>query len=150
MSLNQRLSALRTNPLFAAISESRLKVVALSGDVQRLPPGETLFHRGDEGDAAYLVLSGAVLVTIPTPQGDMTVARLGEGQLFGELAVLCDMPRTSGILADAETQILRLGAQELKTLVAEFPELAMELIRNLAKRLESTSLELAAARAALK
>jgi CRP-like cAMP-binding protein len=141
------MTALRANPLFRGIGESRLKVVALSGEIQRLPAGETLFERGDEGDAAYLVLSGAVIVTIPTDSGVMTVARLEEGQLFGELAVLCDMPRTGGIVAEDEASILRLGAAEFKTLVAEFPELAMRLIRNLATRLERTSLELADARA---
>lgn len=147
MNMAQVLARLRGNPLFQGIGEARLKVVALSGQAQRLVADEVLFNRGDEGDAAYLVLEGAVLVTIPTDAGEQVVARLTEGQLFGEIAVLCDRPRTSGIRADGETLILRLGAQELKTLIAEFPELAMELIRSLATRLESTSMDLAAARA---
>lgn len=142
------VDVLRRNALFRRIGEDRLRIVALTGEVLRLRDGETLFRRGDEGDAAYVVLGGAAQVRIPFGDAEQTVARLGVGELFGEIAVLCDRPRTGGIVAEGATTLLRLGGRELRALLAEFPELSLELIRSLADRLEATSLKLAEARSA--
>ena len=139
---------LRRNPLFRRIGDDRLRIVALTGEVSRLRDAETLFRRGEEGDAAYVVLTGAVLVRIPIAGRDQTVARLGVGELFGEIAVLCDRPRTTAIVAEGETALLRLGGREVRALLAAFPELSLELIRSLADRLEATSMKLAEARSA--
>lgn len=142
------VETLRRNALFRRVGEDRLRIVALTGETLRLRDGEVLFRRGDEGDAAYVVIRGAVQVRIAAGGAEQTVARLGAGELFGEIAVLCDRPRTGGIVAEGETALLRLGGRELRALLAEFPELSLELIRSLADRLEATSLKLAEARSA--
>jgi CRP-like cAMP-binding protein len=142
------LAILRRNPLFRPIRDDRLRFVVLSAAEQKLADGETLFQRGEEGDAAYVVLSGAVAPRITVDGREFSIARLGPGELFGEVAVLCDRPRTAAIVAEGDATILRLGAQELRDLLTEFPDLALELIRSLAARLERTSLDLVAARAA--
>ena len=147
MTMTDIIATLRRNPIFRQIREDRLRVVVLSGAEQHLDPGETLFDRGDEGDAAYVVLSGAVRPSITVDGRDIWLAQLGPGELFGEVAVLCNRPRTASIIADGDTQILRIEAADLRALLAEFPDLSMELIRSLAGRLERTSSDLAAARA---
>ena len=148
MTMAEIIEVLRRNRLFRRLSNERLRMVALSAAEQRLAPGEMLFDRGEEGDAAYVVLNGAVLPRITVDGSAVTLARLGPGELFGEVAVLCDRPRTAAIVADGETLILRLDANVLGDLLAEFPELSLELIRSLAARLEHTSMELANARRA--
>lgn len=146
MTIPEMIAVLRRNPVFRPIRDDRLRFILLSGTEQRLAPGEVLFHRGDEGDAAYVVLRGTVIPRIATAGEEVDLARLGPGELFGEVAILCDTARTASIAADGETAILRIEAADLRALLAEFPDLAMELIRSLAARLERTSMDLAAAR----
>jgi CRP-like cAMP-binding protein len=148
MTMTEIIAILRKNPVFQPIRDDRLRFVVLSSAEQRLDPGEVLFERGDEGDAAYVVLSGAVVPRLVIGGREINLARLGPGELFGEVAVLCDRPRTAAIAADGETVILRIEAGDLRSLLAEFPDLSMEVIRSLAARLERTSMDLAAARGA--
>lgn len=147
MTMADIIATLRRNPIFRQVREDRLRFIVLSGAEQRLAPGETLFQRGEEGDAAYVVLSGAVRPVIAANGREVGLARLGPGELFGEVAVLCDRPRTAGVVAEGDTVILRIEATELRALLAEFPDLALELIRSLASRLERTSADFAAAQA---
>lgn len=149
MTIAEVLEVLRRNPLFRRVREDRLRFVILSAAEQRLAPGETLFQRGEAGDAAYVVLRGAVLPRINVEGREINLTRLGPGELFGEVAVLCDRPRTAGIVADGDTTILRIAAEDLRALLTEFPDFALELIRSLAGRLERTSLDLVNARRAL-
>jgi CRP-like cAMP-binding protein len=148
MKIDDIIAILRRNPLFRPVRQDRLRFMVLSGAEQQLAGGEMLFDRGDEGDAAYVVLSGAVQPIIKQGGRDIPLARLGPGELFGEIAVLCDKARTAAIIADGPTAILRLEADALSDLLQEFPDLALEFIRSLATRLEATSLALAEARAA--
>jgi CRP-like cAMP-binding protein len=148
MDMNAALGVLRETALFRETDLQRLKVVAMVGDRLRYRAGETIFRRGDDGDAAYVVLAGAVDVVMPTPAGETAIARLGRGELFGEIAVLCDRPRISGIVAAEETEVLRLERDTLTGLMADLPGLSLRMIRMLAGRLETTTLALADARAA--
>lgn len=140
------VAALRGNPLFARIDDKRLRIIALTGEVLTFRDGEALFRRGDEGDAAYVILEGAALAQVPTADGPRTVARLGPGELFGEIAALCDMPRTTAIMAEGRLSVLSLDRADLRSLLSEFPDLALETIRMLAQRLERTNIALAEAR----
>ncbi len=135
------VGALRENPMFARLDERRLRIVALTGEVLSFRDGEHLFERGDEGDAAYLVIEGAALVQID----DKVIARLGRGELLGEIAVLCDRPRTTAIVAEGDLTALSLGRAELRNLLREFPDFALEMIRTMALRLERTNLAYVAA-----
>lgn len=137
--------ALRENPVFARLDAKRLRIVALTGEVLSFRPGEELFRRGEAGDAAYVVIGGRALVNVPTPDGERTIARLGRGELFGEIAALCDRPRTTSIAAEDMLTCLRLDREELRSLLRDFPALSLELIRILADRLERTNDALAAA-----
>jgi CRP-like cAMP-binding protein len=146
MTMDEVVAVLRRNPLFRRVRQDRLRFVVLSAMEQQLVDGETLFERGDSGDAAYVVLSGIVMPRIRVAERDITLARLGPGELFGEVAVLCDRPRTAAIVAEGPTVILRLEADSLLDLLNEFPDLAVELIKSLAARLEATSVALAEAK----
>lgn len=136
--------ALRENPVFARLDAKRLRIVALTGETLSFRPGERLFDRGEAGDAAYVVITGVADVAIPTPEGETVIARLGRGELFGEIAALCDRPRTTAIRAEDELVCLRLDRDELRSILQEFPALALELIRIISDRLERTNDALAA------
>ena len=67
MSLNEEVEALRSVPLFAKIEPSKLKLLAFTSERLTFPAGGELFHQGDPGDAAYIILDGQADVVV-TPQ----------------------------------------------------------------------------------
>lgn len=84
-----------------------------SGGVQRLTykTGETLVNEGDPSDAAFLILSGVALVLKRTGEQHREMARMGSGQVFGELGVLKGQPRAATVMAEAEMEVLKIDAE---------------------------------------
>ena len=133
-------------PMFRNVEEKRLKLFSMMGQTLSYRSGERLFEKGDEGDAAYVILEGAVDVLIPTDSGEISVAVLGVKEIFGEMAVLLDQPRTTAIAANTDLKVLRLDRQAFFSMLNEFPDVAIELIKIIGGRLEATTRDLAASR----
>ncbi len=143
MSLNRTVEAMREVPMFRNVDPKQLKMFAFMGETLTYRTGERIFEKGDEGDAAYIIIDGAVDVLVPTDQGEASVAVLKAKEIFGEMAVLCDQRRSSAIAAKTELTTLRLDRSTILKLLQEFPDIALELIRVLAHRLEITTRDLA-------
>jgi len=146
MDINQEVALLRRVPLFAQIEPARLKLLAFTAERLTYEAGEVLFEKGDEGDAAYVLLTGQADVIIRAGDGDQVVASLGKNELVGEIALLCDVPRTATIRAASGLETLRIDKQTFLRLLAEFPEAAAAVMRELALRLAHTTRDLLEAR----
>lgn len=146
MTLNRTVDAMREVPMFRNVDPKQLRLFAFMGETLTYRAGERLFEKGDEGDAAYIVIEGEVEVLVPIDGREASVAVLGEKEIFGEMAVLCDQKRSSAIAARTDLVTLRLDRSVIMKMLKEFPDIALELIRLLAHRLEATTRELAAAR----
>ena len=81
--------------------------------------GDIVFRTGDPGDALYIVAHGVVEVLNGSDQ--RTLAELGDGQAFGEMALLSDGTRTATIRAKTDTRLLAIGKDDFDRLVAEDP-----------------------------
>jgi CRP-like cAMP-binding protein len=150
MSLAEEVALLKSIPLFAKIEPSKLKLLAFTSERLAFDPDQELFRQGDPGDAAYLVIAGEVSISIAAPAspgGRIELARLGAGALVGEIAILCDVPRTATVTATGKTVTLRISKELFFRLITEFPQIAVEVMRELAHRLENTNLQLREARA---
>jgi MFS family permease len=90
--------------IFAPLSESALEHLASLLTARDLPSGGVAFSQGDEGDGFYIVESGLVAVEV----AGVTVATLGPGEYFGEIALLRDVPRTATIRATTDVRLQRL------------------------------------------
>ena len=145
MSLNEEVELLRSVPLFANIEPSKLKLLAFTSERLTFPPGQDLFRQGDIGDAAYVIVSGDADVIINMPSGPLTVARVGKNAFIGEIAILIDVPRTATISAITELETLKISKDLFFRLITEFPAMAIEIMRELARRLEQTNLQLSEA-----
>ena len=142
MSLNEEVELLRNIPLFAKLEPSKLKLLAFTAERITYEPDQTLFSQGDVGDAAYIIVEGSARVIVDTPDGELEVAALGRNDFVGEIAILCDVPRTATVRASAKTVTLRITKDLFFRLVAEFPEMSVEIMRELASRLEQTTQQL--------
>jgi CRP-like cAMP-binding protein len=142
VSLNEEVELLRNIPLFAKLEPSKLKLLAFTAERITYEPDQNLFSQGDVGDAAYIIVEGAAKVIVDTPDGELEVAALGRNDFVGEIAILCDVPRTATVRASAKTITLRITKDLFFRLVAEFPEMSVEIMRELASRLEHTTQQL--------
>ena len=78
---------------------------------------------------------------------DIVVAQLDRNQIVGEIAILCDVPRTATIRAKGQLTTLKITKEVFLRLMRDFPDIGMEVMRTLAHRLEATTQQLTAARA---
>ena len=137
MTIREEMRLLRQVPMFAKVDTARLKLICFTSDRQVFGPGEVLFAQGDTGDAVYLILSGNAVVEVETRDGPLHVADVGPHKIVGEISVLCDLPRTASVRAVTELAALRLDKEQFMHLVEDYPDIAVEILRELALRLDT-------------
>jgi CRP/FNR family transcriptional regulator, cyclic AMP receptor protein len=146
VSIMDDVDLLRRIPMFAKIDPAKLKLLAFTSERVTFEAGQELFHQGDSGDAAYIIVDGSTDVLLDSPQGPVVVAKLGTNSLVGEMAILCDMPRTATIKAVTRVTTLKISKDLFFRMVTDFPSMGVEVMRELAHRLEKTTAELRDAR----
>lgn len=142
MSLEQEVDLLRRIPIFAKIAPAKLKLLAFTSERIAYSPGQIIFSQGEMGDAAYIIVEGEAEVFVKGSNGDVKVASLGPNDIVGEIAILCDVPRTASVRASSRLVTLRISKDLFFQLVNEFPQMAVEIMRELAHRLEKTTARL--------
>lgn len=142
MSLQQEVDLLRKIPMFAKIDPAKLKLLAFTSERISYAEGDVLFRQGDVGDAAFVIINGEAEVSIDTDKGPLVVARLRDHDFVGEIAILCDVPRTATVTARSTVEALRITKDLFFRMVKEFPEIAVEVMRELAQRVENTNTRL--------
>jgi CRP-like cAMP-binding protein len=150
MQLRDEVELLRRVPLFSGVAPAKLKLLAFTSDRVSFDSGQVLFKQGDPGDAAYVVLSGSADVLVSSQSGEIKVATLEPNSIVGEIAILCDVARTATVRANEPLETLRIRKDHFLKLLAEFPEMAVEIMRVLADRLSHTTAELSEARSNLR
>ena len=144
--LSEEVDMLRRIPMFAAIDPGKLKLLAFASDRMVYSDKQPVFCQGEAGDAAYVVVKGVADVEAETPKGPIIVAQLKENAVVGEIAILCDVPRTATVRAKGELVMLKIKKEHFLGLMADFPKLAIQVMRELALRLSRTTAELTDAR----
>jgi CRP/FNR family transcriptional regulator, cyclic AMP receptor protein len=138
-------TALRTAPLFAALDERQRSRIGDLMTIRRFDAGTTILRQGSSAVALYLLLDGEVTVSREPEEGGraMTLATLMPGEVFGEMAVLDDDTRCSSITATVPSRCALLSRWELLQELRRHPDLALELIRLLARRIRAMDERLA-------
>jgi CRP/FNR family transcriptional regulator, cyclic AMP receptor protein len=149
MSLTKDMELLCNIPLFAKVNPAKLKLLAFTSERLEYLSGDELFHQDDYGDAAYVILEGEADILVDTPNSAIRIATLGKNDIIGEIAILCDVPRTATVVAHGDLKTLRVSKDGFLHLVTQFPQVGIEVMRALASKLRSTSQTLTAARAKL-
>ncbi|HEY9549825.1 MAG TPA: cyclic nucleotide-binding domain-containing protein, partial [Kiloniellaceae bacterium] len=111
MSIDQEVEILRRIPFFAKIDPPKLKLMAFASERVTYKPGQALFRQGERGDAAFIVLQGTADVLIDGAEGPLRVASLSENEIIGEIAILCDIPRTATVQAATELVTLKITTE---------------------------------------
>jgi CRP/FNR family cyclic AMP-dependent transcriptional regulator len=147
MSLDQEVDILRRIPLFAKIDPAKLKLMAFASERMTFKAGQSLVRQGDTGDSAYIIVDGSADVIVETPGGPVTVASMGRNDIVGDIAILIDIPRTATVTATSELIALKITKELFFRMVRDFPDMGVEIMRELAHRLVQTTSQLTEARA---
>lgn len=150
MSIIDEVEALRRVPYFATMDPVKLKLLAFASDRFQMPAGGVICRQGDPGDAAYILLEGEAEVVVTTEDGKrLTIAHVPRNTFLGEMAVLRNTPRNATVIAASPITALKVGKDAFFQLMRDVPQLALEVMRELAERVEDTTAKLRDARAKL-
>ncbi|MBV8565338.1 MAG: cyclic nucleotide-binding domain-containing protein [Methylobacteriaceae bacterium] len=131
--------------MFAEIDTPRLKLIAFASERVVFAAGQIVFHQGGSPDAAYIVLDGETDALLETPAGRIALSRLGPNCIIGEMGVITGAPRSATVIAATDTTALRVPREVLLGLLAEFPQMALALMRDQIRRIVSAEARLAEA-----
>ena len=113
---------LRSVRLFKELSESDLAALAFLFRDRCVKKGEVLFKEGDSGQELYLVREGAVLVSKKvTGRVEQVLARIGVGEIFGEMSLFDEAPRSATVQAETDSILLSLDRESLLRLIETRP-----------------------------
>lgn len=105
--------------------------------------GETIVRQGDPGDAAFVVVDGEVAVTVGSGSHATEVARLGRGELFGEIALLIARPRSATVVAATDVDLMVLERHVFREELQRDPAVGIRLLAILGTRLSDLDERLA-------
>ena len=135
MDLKTEAEMLRKVPMFAKLEPSKLKLLAFTSQSLSYEDGEILFRAGDAADCAFVIMDGEAEILADTPAGPVVEGTLGKNQLVGELGVLTNSPRSATIRARPGLVALRITDEMFLKLLAENPEVALDVMRQLSEKL---------------
>jgi CRP/FNR family cyclic AMP-dependent transcriptional regulator len=129
-SQDTKVDALRRAPLFEGLGKKELEQLARMTDDLEVPAGKTLCREGETGSEFFVIVGGEVEVT----SRDKTLARLGPGDFFGEIALIEQTKRTATVTAVTPLRFFVLTSQAFWGMVDASPGVERTILRALAKR----------------
>lgn len=131
-----KIQLLKRIDWFSTLPLTDLAVIAGQLRVENFARDDVLFQRGDPGDAFYILVRGWVNAFVTSDEGSMIVLnQFGPGDIFGEMALLDNKPRSAGIMALTPVEVLTLNRTEFLAVLREHPSVALETLRGLSRKL---------------
>jgi CRP/FNR family transcriptional regulator, cyclic AMP receptor protein len=103
--------------------------------VRRHRAGTVLFREGEPGEKMFLIRAGKVNIVKRIADSEITLAVLGPGEFFGEMALLEKLPRSAGATVAEDAQLIEVEEEHFQTLVRKSGEIAIRMLRRLSRRL---------------
>ncbi len=127
------------SPLFEVLTEEERNALVREMELESHEEGSVVISEGQPGASMYVIASGEVKVFTHGPGGEsLYLARLGEGDFFGEVSMLSGKPRTATITASQRTELLRLDKEKLDNALARYPGIRKVLNEFYQRRAEHT------------
>lgn len=128
------------SPLFEVLTDEERQVIVRQMEIESHDEGSVIITEGEPGTSMYLIVSGEVKVYTRGSgnAGSVYLAKLGEGDFFGEVSVLTGKPRTATITASQRTELLRLDKEKLDATLTRYPGIRKVLDEFYKKRAKHT------------
>ncbi|HTE83531.1 MAG TPA: Crp/Fnr family transcriptional regulator [Dehalococcoidia bacterium] len=124
-------------PLFHGLPPKALEEVVRNVRLRGFSRGTVIFHKDDPGNQLYVILKGAVSITLASEDGkDLVLSILSAGDFFGELSLIDEQPRSaSAVAVDDDTQTLILPREAFLEPLMKYPQMALQITTLLSRRL---------------
>ncbi|GAB6163435.1 Crp/Fnr family transcriptional regulator [Desulfothermus naphthae] len=125
--------------IFENMPDELLREISAKVSNKFLKKDETLFFKGDIGDALYIIKKGKIKISIPTEEGEeLIISIFSDGDFFGELSLLDKAPRSADAVAITDTELLVLRRDVFYTYLFERKQAIEAIMSTLCKRLRKT------------
>jgi len=125
-----KVELIKKVPLFSKLKKKELEEVAHIADELDLPKGKVMAVEGDRGREFFVLLEGEADVT----KGDKSINTMREGDFFGEIALVTQMPRTASVTASTDVRVLVITERDFGALLKHSPEVGRGVAEALAER----------------
>jgi CRP/FNR family cyclic AMP-dependent transcriptional regulator len=133
------VETLRAVPLFASLDDESADQLCDYLSIRDYPSSSIVFRNGDPGDAMYVIDEGKVRISITDADGHMiTLAELGPGDFFGEMALIDGRGRSADATVLEQTRLAELTREDFLRFIEHDPTVTLELLTALARRLRRT------------
>jgi CRP/FNR family transcriptional regulator, cyclic AMP receptor protein len=134
---------LRRVPLFSDLAEGELARFAEVTREREYPKNSVILFEDDPGDALYIVSTGQVKVVLIGEDGrEVILSVLGDGDFFGEMALIDDEPRSAHVIAMRDSHLLVLRRDDFQAQIQGHPAIALKLLRELVQRLRRADVKI--------
>ena len=140
----KELIALKQVPLFSTLTLEQLASIDRLMVTRHYVKGESVFRRGDVGAELYVIVEGEIRIHLDHAGREVTLAQHGAGNVVGEMSVFDEEPRSASAQATADTTVRVLRRDRLQAIVHEHPEVLLEFVKNLSRRLRAMDQKLEA------
>ncbi len=131
---------IRRAPLFTALDDAAAATLRESMTQVKVRKGQTLFKEGDAGDRLFVVVEGKLKLGTSSGDGrENLLSILGPGDMFGELSLFDPGPRTATATAVTDSRVLALANDQVIGWVTAHPQVSLQLLKRLARRLRRTN-----------
>ena len=133
-----RVSSLKNTELFRALEDGDLEKLSAKLRERVYPPNTAIVREGASGDAMFIIKNGQVEIKKREQSLgiDLTIATLGPGACFGEMALLTGKPRSATVIAVAATELFVLEKKDFDALLLEHPSISISINKIVAERIE--------------
>jgi signal transduction histidine kinase len=121
--------------LFSGLSASDLDALSAETELLTVGAGDHLIEEGAPGDAAYVVVDGEFEVIKKSDVQNIVIAVRESGEVFGEMALLDQAPRTATVRATRASHVLKIPGEAFQHLLAHSPSAALAILRTVSLRL---------------
>ncbi len=130
---------LKKVPFFRTLGKDSIDFIVEKLKFKHFNEGDTVVAIGEPGDCMYIIISGQVKVVIPKQDGEDTViAYLGNGDYFGEMALLTGEPRSASVITTQEAEMFMLHKNDFEIIVEKFPSITLSMGKIMSQRLRDT------------
>ena len=140
----EKIELLQSVSIFWDLNEDELGHIADKMVAKHFENGNYIFLEDSEGEQCFFVLEGSVKVTRLSKDGrEVILAMLNEGDFFGEMSLLDGESRSANVIALEKTKVLTLDRNDFIAVINDYPQIAVQLLKELARRLRKSDRQIA-------
>ena len=140
----EKIELLQSVSIFWDLDNDELGYIADKMVAKHFENGNYIFLEDSEGEQCFFVLEGSVKVTRLSKDGrEVILAMLNEGDFFGEMSLLDGESRSANVIALEKTKVLTLDRNDFIAVVNDYPQIAVQLLKELARRLRKSDRQIA-------